>query len=189
MGKVSTSTLYLMGCRKFDQFCCTLRGLLQTETFCPFCVKELTRRGRMPLRETAGWKLLENEFPHRATSRMLLIVPCRHVTDLDQFTEADWFDIGKLMSFCRQHLGIKSGGIMFRFGDPHLNVGTVEHLHINVIEPICGKEYRPPLAKELTEHRSDYDRMIRFRDELIEHGGYEWLFSEKGIRTTQPALV
>lgn len=185
MEAIDRKTLYLMGCRSFEQYCCSLRALANPQVFCPFCQSELKRRGRRSWQECGNWMLLKNEFPHKNVQRMLLIIPKRHLTEIAELEPDDWVSIGRLIAVC----GIASGGVMFRFGDPRLNVGTVDHLHINIIEPICGKEYRPPLAKSVEEHREDYHRLLRFRQEFWTHKHpSEWLFSAEGIEATQPAL-
>lgn len=186
MESLTASTVYLMGCRTFSQYCCTLRSLLDPQRFCPFCIMELTRRNRNPMAEVRNWMLVSNEFPHKNTKQMWLLVPKRHVASLSELVEMDWRDIGALFNFCQEQLRLKSGGVMFRFGDPRLNVGTVEHLHINVVEPICGKEYRPPFAKNMIEHAEDYQRMLRLQQDLSERGGMRWLLGQSGISETQP---
>ena len=180
MDQLDVSTAYLMGCRSFSQFCCTVRSLAYPDQFCPFCLAELARRGRLPIRSNAYWRLLENDFPHKNTQRMLLAVPTDHATRLD---EVNWAALGEILVSC----GIESGGVMMRFGDPRFNVGSIEHLHVNIIEPTPGKEYRPPFAKNVAEHAEDYQRVLGFLAELTAKGGEQWLFSVAGIQETQPA--
>lgn len=180
--------LYHMGTRSFEQFCCTLHSTIDPYRFCPFCNNERARRGREPTDQEDGWLLLRNEFPHKRTKQMWLIVPCRHITQMAELEFRDWRAISQLMERCLKGQEIRGGGVMWRFGDPHLNAGTVEHLHINIIEPICGEEYRPPLAKTETEHAEDYARVLRFCEMLDAKGGESWLLSPEGIAATQPAL-
>jgi diadenosine tetraphosphate (Ap4A) HIT family hydrolase len=185
MEAIDRRTMYLMGCRSFEQYCCSLRAFANPQIFCPFCSTELERRGRRAIHEYGNWMLLQNEFPHKNVQRMLLIVPIRHLTEIAELVPSDWNSIGRLIELS----GIASGGVMFRFGDPHLNVGTIDHLHINIIEPICGKQYRAPFAKDVGEHEEDYSRLLRFQQELWQHNDpSEWLFSHEGISATQPVL-
>lgn len=185
MNSVPTDAVYLMGCGNFEQYCCTLRSIINPRVFCPFCSQELKRRNRTPARQFDNWMLLSNEFPHKTTKQMWLIVPERHVVSRTELTSTDWATIGLLLNVC----GIESGGVMFRFGDPRLNAGTITHLHINVIEPICGSEFRPPFAKDISKHMTDYTRMIGFQQKLAERGGIVWLLSNEGIKETQPEMV
>jgi len=187
METLSSEVVYLMGCRSFEQFCCSIRALAEPGKFCPFCSSERIRRRRRSFAEIGRWFILRNEFPHRNVAQMWLIIPQRHVVDVSELNDRDWKDIGRAFAVCQRQIGITAGGIMFRFGDPRLNVGTVEHLHINIVEPVCGKEYRPPFAKNLDEHATDYSRMLNFRNEMNEWGGATWLFSAEGIEKTQPS--
>lgn len=188
MEAVPSPYVYLMGCGKFSQFCCTLRSLADPGQYCPFCPTELGRRGRLPITTHGVWQLLENEFPNPNTERMLLITPVNHRCNPGTLTSDDWTEIGSLFEYCQEQLDIKSGGVVFRFGDPHQHAGTIAHMHINVIAPICGKEFRIPLAKHVTDHAENYRRLIGFRDELRGRGGADWLFSPEGIVETQPRL-
>lgn len=186
MESLSQEAVYLLGCRSFEQFCCSVRALTYPRQFCPFCPSERARRKRKSFTEVGEWLVLRNEFPHRNVAQMWLLIPQRHVIDPSELHDQDWKDIGQAFAVCQKEVGIVAGGIMFRFGDPRLNVGTVEHLHINIIEPVCGKEYRPPFAKNLEEHAADYSRLLGFRNEMNERGGITWLFSAEGIEKTQP---
>jgi diadenosine tetraphosphate (Ap4A) HIT family hydrolase len=180
---LSSNAIYLMGCANFSQCCCTLRSLIDPSRFCPFCTAELTRRGRKPLGEVNDWILLDNEFRNaRTVSQMLLIVPKRHVTTLSDLSPGDWKDVGALLDMS----GIENGGALMRFGDPHYHAGTIEHLHINVIEPVPGNELRLPLAKTEPDHKENYERLLGFRAQLADKGGKAWLFSDEGINETQP---
>lgn len=132
--------------------------------------------------------LLKNEFPHRNTTQMWLIVPFRHLTDISRLNPGDKTEIFDLFSRCIANNEIVGGGVMWRFGHPRLNVGTIEHAHVNVIVPTPGQEYRPPFAKNASEHAEDYQRMLGFRDELMTRGGVAWLGSVQGILETQPAV-
>ncbi len=120
---------------------------------------------------------------------MWLIVPRRHLVKMEELEFRDWKALSELTRRCLKLGEIRGGGIMWRFGDPHMNAGTVEHLHINIIEPIGGKEYRPPFAKDESEHAADYARMLIFRDTLEAKGGATWLLSPEGIKATQPPVT
>lgn len=189
MKAISSQVSQLMGCRSYNQFCCTLRALTAPLRFCPFCETELGRRKRVPLQVFDDWLLLKNEFPHKSTERMLLIVPKRHLTSPYELTGSDWGNVGKALSFCQHQLFMQGGGLLMRFGNSRLNVGTIEHLHMNVIEPMVGKEYRMLLAKNTEELQQDYERLVGFRDKMNSRPHpILWLFSEQGIAETEPKL-
>jgi len=100
----------------------------------------------------------------------------------------DWADMGALLQLAAQWYDIASGGVIMRFGNPQLNAGTVEHLHVNLIVPGLGREYRPPLSKDPDEYTKDYARLLGFRAQLMERGYEQWLYSPAGIEETQPTI-
>lgn len=188
MSQVASTGVYLMGCRSFEQFCGTIRSLTEPKRFCPFCCTERARRNQSAAESTASWMLLQNEYPHKGTESMWLIVPKRHLSSPIELVGDDWMEIGDLLTRCLHTPNMDGGGIMWRFGDPRFHAGTVEHLHINIIRPVPESEYRPPFAKTSAEHGTDYLRMLGFRDELTARGGTSWLFSPEGIAETQPKV-
>ena len=183
---LSRGVNYLMGCGQFEQFCCTLRGLIRPHLYCPFCAKERKRRERKFLRVAGGWGLIENEFKRKDTKEMWLLVPLRHIVHTDDLTRDDWAAIGDLFTYCCGQNCLTGGGLVMRFGDPRYNAGTIEHLHINIITPIPGVEFRTPFAKTEKGHAENYLRLRGFIYDLNMRGGHSWLFSTDGIKETQP---
>ncbi len=180
--ELSRAATYLRNCRSFDQFCSTLRGLIDPVEFCPFCEVEMVRSRRKKLAESGGWALVENHFPHSSTKEMLLIVPRRHVLSPHELRPEDWRDIGLLFDFGTGYPDRPGGGLFLRFGDPNYHAGSVNHLHFNIIFPILGEEYRPPFTKSEAERASDHSRLLCHVDELTKYGGASWLFSDEAIR-------
>jgi diadenosine tetraphosphate (Ap4A) HIT family hydrolase len=192
LARLDRETVYLAGCSKFDQFCCTWRGLVEPSTYCPFCREELHRRNRVVLRRSEDWILLENEFPRTDVEKMYLVVPTHHVVDADELDSMDAVNIHALWQYCRRELGCASGARAERYGDPRDHAGTIEHFHVNVYVPKREGGMSIPLAKKLDgerQHRWYYAKLLEFRDQVMERGGAEWLFSREGVETTQPKMV
>lgn len=183
--------IYLMGCMRFDQFCCTWRALENPELFCPFCPAELNRRGRVPITASQDWALFSNEFPRDDTEKMLLIIPRRHLVDPMAISEND---MRELFSLAREaiFLHVPSGALVMRFGDPLYHAGTIPHLHANIIRPTPEGGCSLPIAKHVGGpygHVADYARTFDFVKQIDERGGVEWLFSTEGIIETQPPIT
>jgi hypothetical protein len=180
-----TEAVYLMGCRGFNQFCCTLRGIIHPAKFCVFCVEELARQRRKPIFQGRFWGLYTNPFKHKATKNMWLLIPIKHIVLPSQIGVPETTELPRM--FAESEKVCPSGGIMLRFGDPRQHVGTIAHLHINISEQNPGTEYRPPFAKNMSEHEEDYRRLGEYWSELAYAGGENWLFSPLGIQQTQPS--
>jgi diadenosine tetraphosphate (Ap4A) HIT family hydrolase len=183
MDEIQTPVMYLMGCGSPAQFANTLRGLINPARFCPFCPEN--RASSVTAAEKDGWLLFENEFPKDNAREMWLVVPERHLTSLSEMTPEDAAAAFYLAQKACEIAGIEGGGLLMRFGKPHLHVGTIPHLHLNVIEPICGIENRQALAKSVESHAKNYGRLIKHRNALVARGGERWLFSKEGIRETR----
>lgn len=181
---------YMANCRHFDQFCRTARALANADLYCPFCPTELTRRGRVPLRQRSGWMVLPNEYPRLDVETMMLVVPKRHILSVADLTDEDWMDRGYLEAVCERELGFAGGGIVMRAGDPRDNAGTLPHVHVNMIQPKREGGMSVPLAKTIGGkfgHRKDYARLRMHVRMVDEKGGTDWLFSEAGIEETAPS--
>lgn len=161
--EMQSDVAYLMGCRSFEQFCSTLRGLIDPVHYCPFCI-----RGTPVLVNTpGGWSLRVNDFPPQGV-RAWLIVPKSHRTRISQLSAHDWVQIGFLFEKAVEDYGIKGGGLVLRFGDPHRHSGTIPHLHFNILAPDGDKEYKVSLSKDDEGRRENYARLLGYRAKLPE---------------------
>ncbi len=192
LNQVNPLIVFLMGCRKFYQFCCTFRAIEDPETFCPFCPAELARRNRVPI-ETHGRMLcLANEFPRPDVQGMALIVPKYHATASRQLHQQDVLDAWELQLRCEEKHGFPSGAAVLRYGDPRDHAGTIQHLHWNVVRPTREGGMSAPFAKLVGGeygHDAYYRRLLSFLQRIEDRGGTEWLFSQAGILETQPPMM
>ena len=169
LSTLDPAIVYLMGCRNFNQFCCTWRSLAERETVCPVCPMELTRRGRQPLGRAGNWT--------------------HHMVSGGALGGNGWADIGSLFASYLEEFVWPAGAFVMRHGDPRDNAGTIEHLHINLTKAKREGGMSVPLAKTIEEHRVDYARLHEFAKKIDERGGMDWLFSREGIIETQPPVM
>jgi diadenosine tetraphosphate (Ap4A) HIT family hydrolase len=111
---------------------------------CPFC--ELDEKINRVIVEIGGWRIWENPFPLKHTSDHFVLAPRRHVTHIADLGNDDWRSIQAIVSGTTQRLS--GGALVFRFGDPRKNAGSVRHLHANVIVPDGTGRVQATLAKE-----------------------------------------
>ncbi len=114
---------------------------------CPFCEKNLQKEHKLPfLKNGRHWILTLNQWPYDGSEHHFLLISKKHVQQIGDLDAGAGNELIELVSSLEDSFSLKSGGLAIRFGDPHLNGGTVHHLHAHVIFP-----YHPdnPKFKEL----------------------------------------
>ncbi len=108
--------------------------IIQEEGFCPFCPENISKSQLKPvIKQGKYWHIRENQWPYENTRTHLIIIHNTHVEKLSEISpEAakEFFELAKWVEDKYQILG---GAIGLRFGDFHLNGGTVFHLHVHII--------------------------------------------------------
>lgn len=111
---------------------------------CPFCVEHLKRYHKQPiLRQNASWLLTKNQWPYKGAEVHLLAILRRHEEDIENLTDEDWKNFGKLMRWARKHLKARGGIIGMRFGEPKFSGATVQHIHAQLVAPKKDKKGVP----------------------------------------------
>lgn len=87
--------------------------------------------------ETIGWRVIRNLWPYQGTGVHLLLLPVRHITDLNDLTTDEWSNFGETLAKSRDICGLNapdaSLGLAVRSGDPAETGATVRHLHFHLI--------------------------------------------------------
>lgn len=155
----SEEIICLSRCSSYSQYC-HMRDQFE-KGCCSFC--DVDTAINTILFENESWRLWENAFPNgRGCAVMLLIAHTRHTRQLSDISKTEWGDLAEIMHFVAQKYELDGGMFFMRFGDMHLNAGTVPHLHWNLWVPDGSKELRIPVLKELSEVNHDLVRMHSF---------------------------
>ena len=110
---------------------------------CKFC--NLDRVKNKIVWTSGNWRMWVNPYPLKHTHHHLVLAPESHLTHTKDMSVRDWGNFSKLVAYATGAL--YGGALVMRFGDPHLNAGSVRHLHANIIVPNNAGEVRIPLAK------------------------------------------
>jgi diadenosine tetraphosphate (Ap4A) HIT family hydrolase len=106
---------------------------------CVFC----DLRDKYIVAEKNGVVLTVNIFPY--INGHLLIIPRRHIEDLDEMTQQEWADIKELSQLgkklLRKSLGIKSVWLLYRMAQGFKAQKTVAHAHAHLI-PYSDKLFK-----------------------------------------------
>lgn len=173
MGMLTREQTYLMGCGNFEQFCATLRGLIDPKCHCPFC--QVAAGQETPLFATKNWYLRGNDFP-KPDLQMFLVIPKEHKLHPDEIGPDEGSQIWKILQWAISNYKLPGGGLVMRFGDPAYHAGTIPHLHMNIITPSREDEYRVPLSKNRDDRIKNYARFLANRQQLYLFGGLDYLF-------------
>lgn len=121
----------LANCRSFPQYCSMLADYQAGK--CPFC-DPLDPKKNEVIQTVGGWRMWQNPFGMGHT-RHFVAAPIRHVGTRDPLSLEDFTDMGALFIWAQERLGIRSGGMAMRFGDPLRSACSVLHRHVNIVEP------------------------------------------------------
>lgn len=114
---------------------------------CPFCFQNLSKEHKKPiLRMGNYWTLTESQFPYKEAQKHLLLIYRQHVERISDIDMVAGTELINMLKWVEVEYNIKSGSIGFRFGDPKLNGGSVNHLHVHVLVP---KEIDDPTFDDL----------------------------------------
>lgn len=117
--------------------------VMQEEGKCPFCPETLLETHDI-ISDAGGiatrWLLTSCRWPYKNTEYHFLIVPERHMVELDEMIDRDWIAVSYLVKVLTDDLAVATfgGGLAIRFGE---NSGvTVRHLHFYFIVPKTNPE-------------------------------------------------
>ncbi|MGD9129226.1 MAG: hypothetical protein PVJ09_01950 [Candidatus Woesebacteria bacterium] len=114
------------------------------ENHCPFCLKNLKKYHKHPiLKETKHWLLTKNQWPYKYTKYHLLIIYKKHATKLSELSSDAGKELFDLVKWTEKKYQVPGGAWAMRFGDTDYSAGSVNHLHVQFIEPdIKAKGYQ-----------------------------------------------
>ncbi|MDF1496480.1 MAG: HIT domain-containing protein [Patescibacteria group bacterium] len=100
---------------------------------CDFCDKEVIRDQQVKQLEGEYWRVFACKYPYMDGN--LMIMPKRHIKDVDKFTSAEWEEFGEVLIKTKHLLGhlfkTKSFNVMLQIG-PNSG-GSIRHLHWMII--------------------------------------------------------
>ena len=78
----------------------------------------------------------------------LLVIYKQHATSLAQLVPQAGNELFELLAWIEKKYSILGGGFAMRFGDTNYSAGTVNHIHVQFIQPdIDASNYRPVKIK------------------------------------------
>jgi len=103
---------------------------------CPFCRKNLIKYHKQPiLKEGKFWLLTRNQWPYKNTRHHFLLIYKSHATKLSELSPAAGQELFAIAAEVERDFKLQGGGLAMRFGDTDYSAGTVNHIHVQLIEP------------------------------------------------------
>ena len=116
---------------------------------CPFCEENLRKYHKEPiLKEGKYWLVTKNQWPYKFTKNHFLLIYKEHAVSLQDLEPEAGAELFALAKELEKEYDIKGGGLSMRFGDTDYSAGTVNHVHVQFIEPdIMAKDFDPVRIK------------------------------------------
>lgn len=116
---------------------------------CPFCEENLRKYHKQPIiKEGKYWLVTKNQWPYKHTKHHFLLIYKDHAVSLQDLDSAAGTELFTFAKELEKEYNIKGGGFSMRFGDTDYSAGTVNHLHVQFIEPdIMDKNFEPVRIK------------------------------------------
>ncbi|MFH1714482.1 MAG: HIT domain-containing protein [Candidatus Nealsonbacteria bacterium] len=134
-GEESVDRTYIDTDLKYKELIDEMKG-------CPFCPPNFPGKN-VVLYEFGGWQIMERLkelVPYQNVDTHLIMLPKKHIRNLEGIGSADWYAVKKLIVFAKEKFLIfdTGGGLAIRFGS---NSGvTIYHVHFHLIAPITNPE-------------------------------------------------
>ncbi|MCB9813577.1 MAG: hypothetical protein H6772_04185 [Pseudomonadales bacterium] len=116
---------------------------------CPFCEENLSKyhKNRF-IKEGKHWILTKNRWPYEHTKVHLLLIYKKHATHLNELDSKAGKELLDFVKWAEQKYHIAGGGWAMRFGDTNYSAGTVNHIHVQFIQPdLNSPNYKPVRIK------------------------------------------
>jgi len=116
---------------------------------CPFCQENLKKYHKQPvLKEGKFWILTSNQWPYKFAKVHLLAIYKNHAENLAQIDPKSGVELLEFLQWAEKEYQILGGGWIMRFGDTNYSAGTVNHIHVQFIQPeINNPKFEPVRIK------------------------------------------
>jgi diadenosine tetraphosphate (Ap4A) HIT family hydrolase len=116
---------------------------------CPFCTENLKKYHKQPLlKDGKYWLVTSNQWPYKNTKVHLLIIYKEHAVELSELNPESGKELLEFTAWAEKEYQIPGGGWSMRFGDTNYSAGTVNHIHVQFIQPdIEAPDFKPVRIK------------------------------------------
>lgn len=133
---------------RFDEQREVMRRILDDD-LCPFCLENMQKYHQEEIvKDGKFWFLTYNRWPYKHTKVHLLAIYKDHAEDLSELDPESGNELLAMMQWAQKKYQVPGGGWSMRFGDTNYSAGTVQHIHIQFIQPdLDDPDYQPVRIK------------------------------------------
>lgn len=113
---------------------------------CPFCLENLKKYHKQPIiKEGKFWLVTNNQWPYKHTQLHFLVIYKDHAINLSELDPKSGTELLELLQWVETEYQVPGGGWAMRFGDTNYSAGTVNHIHVQFIQPDIATENFEPV--------------------------------------------
>lgn len=125
-----------------------MRQILADES-CPFCLENIRKYHKQVIsKDGKYWMLTPNQWPYKHTKVHFLAIYKKHAETLSEIDPESGNELLEMMQWVQKEYQVPGGGWAMRFGDTNYSGGTVNHIHVQFVQPdLDDPEYVPVRIK------------------------------------------
>lgn len=95
--------------------------------------RKYPRVASTPLHEWSNWFVKHNDFPYEGTKLHLLVIPERHVTQIEDLTPQEFLEVQQIVGWVNTTFNVQGASLFLRYGDMSYTGATGTHLHFHIL--------------------------------------------------------
>lgn len=160
MNKKNTQKFVDMDNARYDDQKEIMEEIIRAQ-HCPFCLENIRNYHKQPiLKEGRYWLITQNQWPYKHTKVHLLAIYKEHATNLAELDSKSGNELLDLLKWAELEYKIPGGGWAMRFGDTNYSAGTVNHLHVQFIQPDLEDPQYEPVRIKLGKDINSQEHML-----------------------------
>ena len=94
----------------------------------------------LPIHEGKHWFIKHNDFPYQGTKLHVLIVPKRHVTNIEDLEIWEFVELKEMVAWVNTTFAVVGASMILRYGETSYTGATLTHLHFHIFHGVKWHE-------------------------------------------------
>jgi diadenosine tetraphosphate (Ap4A) HIT family hydrolase len=105
-------------------------------------VKESKRNGQStpPFHKGKHWYVKHNDFPYEGTTLHVLIVPNRHVENIEELSVDEFSELQEIVRWVNKKFKVEGASLFVRYGNMSYTGATYTHMHFHLIRGVAKSD-------------------------------------------------